>query len=240
MRVSWIAAPLIASLALPAAAADKEPFIFVHTFIISEGGGFLDKTLKESGTKEMVAAVAAVCAAAGGECSTQAAEGAALAKWLSKDLSDARSYHFITTGAVKHGSDSEEWAGQFYAPAGYEVCTAGIDTNNMSIDFESTFNVTKENFKANGVDKSVLGFYAVVPKHRPEGHSIKARFAILYTPFGFKNSEVHCYNSGTQFWQCKGACQVVVRRIVDVLQDKPRIEGSSNDKVPIFKAPWSE
>lgn len=166
-----------------ALADDGRPIAIGYKFNISESGSFWEKTLKEMGTKETAAMITAACAVFGIDCSEAAVAATAAIKNL----------------VVKDDVNGEEHHGIIRAPVGYEICNAKIDWGHASIDGESTFNtVILRSPQDNG-----LGFYAVVPKHRKEGHWISATLYLQFVPAG-KVSQSGCMPTGINPWICKG------------------------------------
>lgn len=174
--------------------------LVAHEFHVTEAGGVIQKTLKEMNSNEFQSALAAACAAYGVPCSRGAGVIRAGADIAGRVFGEAGSNYFITGDLTRH--EGEEWNGIFRAPPGYEMCTVHNDYNMMSITGESTFNAT---VLRNPVDNG-LGFYAVIPKHRPAGQWVEAYFMVKYVDAGTA-AQNQCVPSGTSAWQCKGqAC----------------------------------
>jgi hypothetical protein len=163
--------------------AQEGPIAVKIDFKISEKGGFWEKTGKEAGTPEAAAMITAACAAFGVDCSRYALAGTQL----------------INQVVVGDDVKGEEHHGIIRAPVGYEICRVKIDWGNTSITGESTFNtVILRDPQNNG-----LGYYAVVPKHRKEGHWISAPLYLKFVPAG-KVSENGCWPEKLNPWICKG------------------------------------
>jgi hypothetical protein len=173
-------------LTMPATAVRaQEPFVAVHDFHITEGGGVLPPL--------------------GAACSIDV-KGARAALTILDDQWTAKGGNHLISGRVlQHKGDSEEWRGIFDAIKGYEVCSAELNYADMSISGESTFNVKirRAPFEFRGSFYKGLIFYAVVPKDRPERHWINATFAIRYVPAGTAD-QYDCQADGSYPWLCKG------------------------------------
>ena len=88
---------------------------------------------------------------------------------------------------------NEEWWGKFYPSSGYEVCKARLVSGGPNPG--STFNVV--------VQPDGLGFYAVVPENRPEGHWVDVDVELLTVPSGTRGSH-DCYALNSHPWLCSG------------------------------------
>jgi hypothetical protein len=138
---------------LASAHAQNKPLAVKYRLEIVESGSFFLKTLKELGTQEAAAAIAAGCAAFQVDCSNEAAIVTILA-----------------TMALDDNLRGEEHHGIIRAPVGYEICKVKIDVNHASVDGQSSFSgEIIRTVRDNG-----LGYYAEVPRYRPEGHSVEA------------------------------------------------------------------
>lgn len=151
-------------LGIGGAAAQSGPIAIKYRFEIAEPGSFFQKTLKEMGTKEFAAMVTAACAAFDIDCSKEAAQTAAVIK--SMNIGDQAS--------------GEEHHGIIRAPVDYEICKAKIDTAHASVDSQTSFSgeIIRD------ANNNGLGFYAEVPKNRPEGHSAEADLCLEFVPAG--------------------------------------------------------
>jgi len=165
------------------AQAQDKPLAATYRFEIVESGSFFEKTVKEMGTKEAAAMITAACAAFGVDCSQEAAAGTEALKTV------------INSDSVA----GEEHHGIIRAPVGYEICKAKVDWGHASIDGESTFNTAI----VRTPNDNGLGYYAVVPKHRKEGHSVKATLYLEFVPGG-TTSQYGCWPTGLNPWICKG------------------------------------
>jgi hypothetical protein len=164
-------------------ASAQGPIAMKAEFHISEKGNFLLKTGKEAGTKEAALMATAACAAFGVNCAKQA----------------LRATQLIKAVVVGDNRSGKEHRGIIRAPAGYEICKAKVDWSHSSIDGETTFNsrIVREP-KNNG-----LGFYAVVPKFRKEGHWVDAPLYLEFVPAG-KTAAYGCWPTNVYPWVCKG------------------------------------
>ncbi|MGO4135114.1 hypothetical protein ACEQ6A_11200 [Rhizobium brockwellii] len=166
--------------------APGEPEVIYVEYRIerAESGSFLQKTLKEIGTKEAAAIIELACEAYGADCS---ADAVAMTEVI-------RRIYAVETG------EGENHYGKVSSPTGYDICRAKIDWTHASIDGESTFNtlILRDN-KDNG-----FLYYLEVPKNRKEGHSVKAT---VYLEFVAHNAlgRHDCWNSGVNPWLCKGS-----------------------------------
>ena len=163
-----------------ALAADG-PIAVTYRFEIVEQGGFHLETHNQM-EPEKRPPEATACAAFGGDCSEAEA---------------------IKPIIVSHNQNGEEHSGIIRAPVNYEICMAKIDWENAFIDGMSTFNTRIEREPQN----NGLGFYAVVPKNRPEGHSVKATFYLEFVPAGTTN-QYSCWPTNVYPWLAKGANNV--------------------------------
>jgi len=161
----------------------KGPIAVTYRFEIEESGSFLDKTFNEMGTPEAAAMIAAACTVFQMDCTKEAVAAAEVIKEIN----------------TSHNVIGEEHSGIIRAPVNYEICKARIDWGNASIDGESTFNtrIVRE-LHDNG-----LGFYAVVPKHRPEPHWIRATLYLLFVPSG-SIGQYGCFPTNVNPWLAKG------------------------------------
>jgi hypothetical protein len=174
-----------------------EEMLVAHEFHVTEGGGVIDKTLKEMNSNEFQAALTVACAAYGVDCSGAATfirKGAEIGGTL---VGQIGSDVFITGDVTNH--QGEEWGGIFRAPVGWEICTAHNDYGKMSITGESTFNAV---VIRTPVDNG-LGFYAVIPKNRPTRQWVEAYFVVKYVSAGTVGQN-QCVPDRTSTWQCKG------------------------------------
>jgi hypothetical protein len=186
--------------AASAALCRAEVILVAHEFHVTEGGGFINKTLKEMNSNEFQAAMTVGCAAYGVDCSKAAIAIRKGAEIGGTVVGQAGSKVFITGDVTKQAG--EEWWGIFRAPVGYEICTVHNDYNRMSITGETTFNTTV----LRTPNDNGLGFYAVIPKNRPVGQWVEAYFVVKYVDSGSMGQN-QCVPSGTPAWQCKGqAC----------------------------------
>lgn len=201
----------IALLSASASLCLAETLAVNHELHITEGGGFLNKSLKEMGSKEFQALVTIGCAAFAVDCS-QAAQAVRTAATVGTPILGRRGEaYFITGDVTEHRSDSEEWRGYFRAPPGYEVCKAGLDYGSMSITGPSTFNTRIVRDPQN----NGLFFYAVVPKHRPTRQWIHAQMLVTYVKAGTV-AQNQCAPTGSNPWVCKGQNCTVLTRINDL------------------------
>jgi hypothetical protein len=168
--------------------------LVANEFHVTEGGGFIAKTLKEMGSPEFQGIATAACAAFGGVDCSSAADAIRKAAPV---FGQAGGNVYITGNVTKH--DGEEWRGIFRAPLGYEICDARLDYGRMSITSPSTFNTSI----VRTPDENGLGFYAVVPKNRPSRQWIDAYFVIKYLPAGTVGQH-NCAPTGSNPWLCKG------------------------------------
>jgi hypothetical protein len=194
MRAYWLFP--IFSILSTSCYAENAPKTLVHEFHIQETGGFLVKILKELGTPEAVAMVSAACAAYEGDCSQEAGAGGMAAKVLSaQEISHGGNYYI--TGKLTKPHAGEEWWGLFDQLEGYQVCKATLISKSLSEG--STFNtVVYRSGPYQG-----LGFYAEVPKGRPQPHKIDAVFSIYYVPTG-TTAKYNCSADGSPAWLLRG------------------------------------
>lgn len=174
-----------------------QKIIIPDEFHVREAGGFAIKTWDSLGTKEAAAAVAATCAAFGGDCSQQALVGSRVARW-SRDAYKSGSYTGTAEIIFQQG---EEWHGQLYPfnayGKEYVICKAGISDASHTVD--STFAAEIRN---NGVF-----FYAVVPRNKPAGKWVSFRLVTEWVPrnqwpqsqcWPDKTNIAYCYSGGPQ------------------------------------------
>jgi hypothetical protein len=184
---------LIASVSF----VQAEEMLVANEFHVTEGGGFVSKTLKEMGSPQFQALVTAACAAYGADCSSAAATIRKAAEIGAPIVGREGSDVYITGNVTKH--DGEEWYGIFRAPNGYEICEAKLDYGHMSITGPSTFNTAI----VRTLNENGLGFYAVIPKNRPSRQWIDAYFVIKYVKSGATGLNM-CAQTGSNPWLCKG------------------------------------
>jgi hypothetical protein len=170
-------------LGVGAAFAQEGPIVLKAEVNIDEKGSFLEKTGKELGTQEAAAMITAACAVFETDCSKEAAQGTQLIKKL----------------VVGDDVNGEDHHAVIHSPDGYDMCKVKVDWKNASIDGESTFNaVILRNPQNNG-----FGYYAVVPKHRKEGHWLKAMLYLEFVPKGTAD-KYGCWADKSNPWVCKG------------------------------------
>jgi len=181
----------------PTSFASAEEMLIAHEFHVTEGGGFIAKTLKEMGSTEFQVILTAGCAAYGVDCSSAAGAIRTAADVGLPIVGQAGSNVYITGDVTKH--QGEEWNGIFRAPVGYEVCEAKLDYGRMSITGPATFNTAIVRTPSdNG-----LGFYAVIPKNRSTRQWVDAYFIVKYVPGGTV-AQNNCAPTGKNPWLCKG------------------------------------
>jgi hypothetical protein len=153
---------LLASIG--SASAQSGPIAIKYRFEIAEPGSFFQKTLKEMGTKEAAALITAACAAFEVDCSQEAVAATQVVKTIN----------------VGDQASGEEHHGIIRAPVGYEICKARIDTAHASVDSQTSFSgeIIRD------AHENGLGFYAEVPKNRPQGHSAEADLYLEFVPAG--------------------------------------------------------
>jgi hypothetical protein len=174
----------------------EEVMLVANEFHVTEGGGFIGKTLKEMGAPEFEALATAACAAFAfvADCSS-AVDAIRKAAEIANPAAGPNVY--ITGDVTKHAG--EEWYGIFRAPVGYEICDARLDYGRLSITGPSTFNTS---IVRTATDNG-LGFYAVIPKNRSTRQWLDAYFVIKYVPSGTVG-ENKCAPTGSNPWLCKG------------------------------------
>ncbi|WLA64699.1 hypothetical protein [Bradyrhizobium diazoefficiens] len=177
--------------------AQDDLLIVPHEFIASERGGVLPKSIKEMGTPEFAAILAAACAAYGGDCSSSAAQLAAAARYATPYVSTGN----VRTTAWIDRHPGEEYYAKFAAPDGYTTCKAKIDIGNGSITGGSTFNGSIQ--RMSGANADGIGLYAVVPKNRPSGQWVAFRVFVSFVP---KSADVasRCWPNNAVVFQCTG------------------------------------
>lgn len=175
----------------------SEELIVANEFHVTEGGGFVAKTLKEMGSQEFQAIATAACAAYGVNCSSAVGAIRTAAEIGAPIVGQAGGNVYITGNVTKH--DGEEWHGIFRAPVGYEICEARLDYGRMSITGPSTFNTSI----VRTPNDNGLGFYAVIPKNRPTRQWVDAYFVIKYVQAGTVGQN-KCAPTGSYPWLCKG------------------------------------
>src|SRR5262249_50903012 len=115
----------------PSAQGTTDELLVAHEFHVTEGGGFINKTLKEMGSREFQTILTAACAAYGVDCSSAAGGIRQAAEIGSPIVGQTSSNVYITGNVIKH--DGEEWYGIYRAPLGYEICDAKLNYGGMSI-----------------------------------------------------------------------------------------------------------
>jgi hypothetical protein len=161
IRLFVLAVALFGGIA--SANAQTKPIAVKYRLQIVESGSFFLKTIKEMGTPEAATAISTACAAFQVDCSEQA---------------------FILTTLISMTLDDsvvgEEHHGIIRAPVGYEICKVKIDSDHASVDSQSSFSgeIIRDP-RNNG-----LGYYAEVPRYRPEGHSVEADLYLEFVSAG--------------------------------------------------------
>jgi hypothetical protein len=169
----------LASLISSVTPAIAEPGTSAYTFDVGEAGGFWIKTGKEFKTPEgkglVSAAISVACAAAGGDCTVQAATAVeAIAATIR-----------VTGGGEEHKLFID-------SPKDFQICKVWIDWNNMELDSESTFAAAiVRHDDANG-----LGIYAVIPKNRKEPHSAIVPMQFLWYRANESIAPYKCFPEG--------------------------------------------
>jgi hypothetical protein len=196
--VAWTTLAPLGALSLTGYALGAEPFLVLHEFHITEGGGLIEHTVPQLGTPEFQVLATAACTVFGVNCSEQAGQVRRGAEILS-DYLTSKGENYLITGRITLQA-GEEWRGVFDTFDGYEVCNAGLDYSNMGITGETTFNVT---INRTGENQG-LWFYAEVPKHRASGRQwVDARLVIHYVPTGTA-AKYSCPPDRSSPWLCKG------------------------------------
>ncbi len=194
-------------------AASQQPIVIMHDFHITEGGGFINKTVREMGTKEFEFLVSIGCAALGGSCAKEASSARKAFQLVSEIITASGGNFEVSGRLLEHADGSEEWKGIFEPMDGYEICSAALNYGDMSITGETTFNVNirRSPWEFKGSTYEGLSFYAVVPKNRQTRQWVNANFIITYVPEG-TSARHDCQEDGTSPWLCKGQeCNPLVR-----------------------------
>jgi hypothetical protein len=96
---------------------------------------------------------------------------------------------------VSHNQQGEDDSGIIRAPVDYEICRAEINWKHAEIDQSSTFNtVILRESSRNG-----LGFYTVVPRHRPYPSYIKDDIYLEFVRTG-TTGQHDCWPANVNPW----------------------------------------
>ncbi|KEA04287.1 hypothetical protein [Rhizobium rhizogenes] len=199
------ACQLFALIVVCTRAHAQEPITLMHDFHITEGGGFVNKTVHEMTSKEFQRLVEIGCVVLGGSCVKEASSAREAMEYLDSALTSMGGNHLISGRVLEHSDGSEEWYGIFDAIDGYEVCSAALNYREMSITGGTTFStfIRRSPWEFRDSNYKGISFYAVVPKHRPTRHWINANFSVSYVPEGTVE-QYDCQPDGSSPWLCTG------------------------------------